>query len=259
MKNILRILIVALFVNFAYADKLSTIKNRGFIVVGITENYKPLNFLNRNKQRVGFEIELLEYIAREINVQIKYKRILATDIIPLIQNNQIDIAMGHIIHDRASDLKIDFSITYLYDGQGIIGKKNNKAKTYKAFQGKKIAALSQNDRSGEIFETIEPLAEVKYFNSEKAMLNALYSGQVSGITTDYLKLLNMLKGNTSKLQLIGDNFTVKPYAIALAQNESGLRDAINISIQSFVSSKKYNRLYKKWFVKIPLKTPELWL
>src|SRR6476619_7482701 len=47
-------------------DTLAQIKQRGTIIVGIKNDYKPWGFLNPSGQIVGLEIDLVDDIAKKI-------------------------------------------------------------------------------------------------------------------------------------------------------------------------------------------------
>jgi len=256
-KIIINIMLLMAFINHSYADKLSDIKEKGYITVGIQNELKPFNYLNRSGSRVGFDIDLVKFIAKELNVKVKFKTMNFEDLLSAINKNKIDIAISSILHKISRDKDVDFSITYLYDGQSLMSNEKSKLTSYKDLEGKKVAALKSSN-SGKVFEVIQPLCEVVYFKSEKLMLKALKDKEVDAVTHDYTALLNTIKRSDNNFKIIGKSFTIKPYAIALKENESNLRDEVNFAIQNAVKTLEFEKIHKKWFRKAPNKNPILW-
>ena len=83
MNKIIRILVVSLSV-FLFVfilsyklnntrDTVQKIKERGEILVGTTGDYQPMSYLNpKTTTYVGFDIELIEDLAKDLNVKVKY-------------------------------------------------------------------------------------------------------------------------------------------------------------------------------------------
>ena len=54
-------------------DTVQKIKERGEIFVGTTGDYQPMSYFNpQTKTYVGFDVELIEDLAKDLNVKIKY-------------------------------------------------------------------------------------------------------------------------------------------------------------------------------------------
>ena len=256
-KIVFMIVSIVYFSVYLQANKLADIQKNKVIVVGIEEEFEPFNFISRTGKRIGFDIDMMQYIAKELGVKVIYKPMMFADIIPSVVNGKINVAIAAIMHKREREHNVDFSITYMYDGQAILAKKKDKYINYKSFAGKSLGSI-YGHTSGKVFEAISPLSSIVYFYNLTEMLVALDAGVIDAITTDESVLDNIVKKNKKKYKIIGKKFTVQPYAIVLPENESKLRDAINFAIQKSVKTKEYAKIYKKWFKKSPSKNPVLW-
>ena len=260
MKTKFMYIIFSILISFTSvnANKLDDIKKSGLLTVGIENELAPFSYLNRSGKRIGFDIDIIEYIAKNLNVKIKYVILPSSELINSVKNSSVDVSISAITHKKTKEQNIDFSLTYLFDGQSIIAKKSSKAENYKSFDTKNVGAVLGNN-DGKIFKVISPLSNIVYFNNLPELKEALLNGVVDAATAEESVLYNMLIKNKNKFKMIGKKFTIKPYGIVLPENESKLRDAINLSIQKLVKEKVYNKIYNKWFHKNPSKRPVLWL
>lgn len=259
IKNYLRlsVLLVLLTSSSLSADKLSSIKQSGQIKVGINYNNKPFSFLNRNKRLIGFDIDLMRLIAKELNVKIKFKEITSKkQVINSLIGGRLDVVTS-MLHNSKSEKYIDFSISYFYDGQALLAKTSSVKTSYKDYETGRVGNI-ENSISGKVFEIIQPVSELVFYKNMNDMKNALLRGQVEVITDNYSKLSLLAKTSNSKLKIIGKPFTIQPIGFAIKENESNFRDALNLAIQKLVKDGEYDKLYTQWFKEPAKRRPILW-
>jgi polar amino acid transport system substrate-binding protein len=247
-------LVIVLFISFGltslFADKLSEIQKKGTLTIGIQNDFEHLSFKGRAGEVIGFNIDFAEYIAKELKVKYKFKSgINKANIVKNINNNNIDIAIAPITHTTKLDKKVDFSISYFYNGQTLLIGKRDNAKDYKDFSSKKVATV--DSKRGATFNVINPLSEIVKYSSYSKATSALKAKKVAAITGDYATLSRLETRNKTKLKLISKPFTVEPYGILLRENQSNLRDELNRIIQKSLKTGEYQKIYKKWFSKAP--------
>ncbi|NQY94042.1 MAG: transporter substrate-binding domain-containing protein, partial [Campylobacteraceae bacterium] len=134
-------IIFLLFSNILNADKLADIKKAGLMVAGIKYDFKPFGFINKSGSIVGFDVDLLKYIANRMNVGIKFKQVTSKTRIPMIVSGEIDIAAASMTHKHKRDHVIDFSISYFFDGQAMLVRSDEKETSYRGFENRKVAVI----------------------------------------------------------------------------------------------------------------------
>jgi polar amino acid transport system substrate-binding protein len=231
------------FTNLSYADKLTDIQRSGVLKAGVKKN-------------VGFDIDLIKYIASQLNVKLKLIPIVDTKANSIFKND-VDVLIASVTHKIKRDKNIDFSISYFFDGQSILAKSNSIATNLKYYNKKKVGALT-NSLSGKIFKALVPNSEIIYLKNIVELKKALYNGKIECITSNYAFLSKIANKSNKKLKLIGKPFTIEPYGIGLKENESNLRDELNFAIQKAVKTGEYTKIYKKWFNTKPRRMPVLW-
>lgn len=257
-RNILLAIITSSFiVSLLSADKLEEIKQRGFIKAGIKYDFEPFGFINKNKEVVGFDIDLLKYIADDLGVDIKFEQVTSKTRIPMVQKGQVDIVAASMTHKVSRDEKIDFSISYFFDGQSFLVRKNLKIREPEDLAGKKIGAI-QGATSGQNLKNRVPNAKIVYFQEYPQALEVLKKGKIDGITTDLVWCNVQAKQSKGTFKVAGGTISLEPYGMGVPENESNFLDAVNFSLQNSVKDGSYKQLYEKWFGKEPEILPELW-
>ena len=256
-KTLTSLVAIAMLSGAAYADKLSDIKDAGVLKAGVKYDFKPFGFVNEYGKVVGFDIDLLKYIAKDLGVKVKFQQVTSKTRIPLVAGGQIDIAAASMTHKVMRDDTIDFTISYFFDGQSMLVRKNETAKSAKDFAGRKVGAI-QGATSGENFKKASPKAKIVYYQEYPQAVSALMRGKIDAVTTDLVWCSTQAADSHGKLKVTGGTLSVEPYGMGIAENESNFRDAVNFAIQDAVKDGTYAKLYKKWFGENPKVLPEVW-
>ena len=95
---------------------LDRIKQRGFIRVGYFRDDLPYSFHNNDGKLVGFDIEIMNQLAIDLNVEIEFVRIFHDQAKPLLASGYLDITSGvPVIPDNMAQ----FTLTMPYSTQNI--------------------------------------------------------------------------------------------------------------------------------------------
>jgi len=256
-KTLTSLVAIVMLSGIASADRLADVKNSGILKAGVKYDFKPFGFVNEENKVVGFDIDLLKYIAKDLGVKIKFQQVTSKTRIPLVASGQIDIAAASMTHKVKRDDTIDFTVSYFFDGQSILVRKSQNTKTVKGFAGKKVGAI-QGATSGDNFKKLSPKAKIIYFQEYPQAVMALKKGKIDAVTTDLVWCSIQAKDSKGKLKVIGGTIADEPYGMGIPENESNFRDAVNFAIQNSVKDGSYIKLYKKWFGEKPKKIPEVW-
>lgn len=256
-KSLIALVAVGVLGSSALADKLEDVKSAGVLNAGVKYDFKPFGYVNENGKVVGFDIDLLKYISKKLGVKVKFQQVTSKTRIPLVAAGTIDIAAASMTHKVQRDDSIDFTISYFFDGQSMLVRKDCKKRSAKGFAGMKVGAI-QGATSGENFKKVQPKAKIVYFQEYPQAIMALRKGKIDAITTDLVWCSTQAKDSKGKLKVTGGTISNEPYGMGVPENESNFRDAINFAIQDAVRDGSYQKLYKKWFGEMPKQLPEVW-
>jgi len=238
------------------ANRPEDVKNAGVLKAGVKHDYEPFGYKNKDGKVVGFDIDLLEYIAKKLGVKLVTQRVTSKNRIELVANDTIDIAAASMTHKVNRDTNIDFTISYFFDGQTVLTRQTIKTRKIRGFLGKKVGAIEGASR-GPNFKKHVPKARMVYYKSYDEALKDIKNGKLDGMTTDSVWCITQAKHDLS-LKVIDEKISFETYGMGVPENESNLRDAINFAIQDAVKDGTYAKLYKKWFGENPKVLPEVW-
>ncbi len=222
------------------------------VKAGITNKGKPFGFINADNEWVGFDMDMAKEIAKRLDVTFEPVVVNNKTRISFVQTNppKVDMVLSNMTHKRVRDEKIDFSITYFFDGQKFLAK-TGTIKEPKDLVGKKIGSMQGTTSIVNAKAYMKKLgdnaAKVTGYQNEVEMFEALRSGRVQAITTDSTLLIALAAKEPGKYELVGEFISDEPYGVGLPQNDSAWRDIINFTIQDIWKDGTYMKIYNKWF------------
>lgn len=242
-----------LFITTLFGDKLLEVKDSGVLKVGVKYDFKPFGFI-QDGELVGFDIDLVKYIANDMGVDIEFSQVTSKNRIDKLVDEEVDLVAASMTHkvDREDD--IDFTMSYFYDGQSFLVRKNAKFKSKLAFLGKKVGYI-EGSSSGETLKKIIPKVRLIKLKSYEEGLSVLKKGLIDAITTDLVWCSTAANDSGGRFKVTGGTISVEPYGMGVPENESNYRDRINLAIQKSVKDGTYLYLYQKWFNEKPQKLP----
>ncbi|MBD3840553.1 MAG: transporter substrate-binding domain-containing protein [Campylobacterales bacterium] len=257
LKRLLILILFILCTSQLFADKLKDIKTSGILKAGVKYDFEPFGFLDESNNVVGFDIDLLKYIGNQLNVKVEFIKVTSKNRIELLEKGAVDIVAASMTHKVSRDATIDFSISYFFDGQSFLARKNSKKRNAEGFNGKYVGAI-EGSTSGENLRKIAPKAQVIYFAEYSDAIKALKEGKIDAITTDLVWCTTQANKSEGVFKVIDDVISFEPYGMGLPENESNFRDQINLLIQEAVKDGSYAKYYQKWFKEDPKRLPEVW-
>ncbi len=222
------------------------------VKAGISNKGKPFGFINAENDWVGFDVDVAKEIAKRIGAKFEPVVVNNKTRISFVQTNppKVDMVLSNMTHKRVRDEKIDFSITYFFDGQKFLAK-TGVVKESKDLAGKKIGSMQGTTSIVNAKAYLEKLGDtdpqVTGYQNEVEMFEALRSGRVQAISTDSTLLIALAAKEPGVYELVGEFISDEPYGIGLPQDDSAWRDTINFTLQDMWKDGKYMEIYDKWF------------
>jgi polar amino acid transport system substrate-binding protein len=222
------------------------------VKAGITNKGKPFGFINAENEWVGFDMDVAKEIAKRVGATFEPVVVNNKTRISFVQTNppKVDMVLSNMTHKRVRDEKIDFSITYFFDGQKFLAKVG-EVKESKDLAGKKIGSMQGTTSIVNAKAYLEKLGDtdpqVTGYQNEVEMFEALRSGRVQAISTDSTLLIALAAKEPGTYELVGEFISDEPYGIGLPQDDSAWRDTINFTLQDMWKDGTYMEIYNKWF------------
>ena len=121
---------------------LDRIKERGKLVVGVKQDYRPWGFLDENGNIVGLEIDLAKDVAERLDVEIELVPVVASNRMEFLQQGKIDLiiaTMGDTEQRREVVGMIEPA--YYAGGTNVLAPKAAGLSSWQDLQGKDVCAI----------------------------------------------------------------------------------------------------------------------
>jgi polar amino acid transport system substrate-binding protein len=200
---------------------LDVVKKRGAIIAGMRNDFPPAAYINQQGQWVGFEIDLMDYIAKKAGVKVQREQVTSRTRIPMLVNGNIDVIMAVMNPTRERAEVIDFTQPYFLGGQALLVRKDSGVKSIDDMAGKKVGSVQgSQDPAG--VTAFQPKAEIVYFQEYPQAFLALKQGRIDAMSTTDLTLNAFAKEDPSFV-VIEPPFKPDPWVLGVRYNDSKWR------------------------------------
>jgi polar amino acid transport system substrate-binding protein len=229
-------------------DTLQQVKAANVLRVGVKADTPPFGF-KRGGELAGFDIDLAYALAQELGIKdVAFVTVTSADRIQKLNAGEVDCLIASMTITRAREHEVDFTIPYFMDGQALLVKADAPIRSYQDLAGRKVGAV-RGSTSGSNMQQVAPDCQVVQLGGFPDLLKALDAGSVDAITSDSLILTALMRnsGKADAYRIAGDRFSTEPYGIALRQNQSPWRDAVNEAVQKLWENGRWQLIYDTWF------------
>jgi polar amino acid transport system substrate-binding protein len=229
-------------------DTLQQVKAANVLRVGVKADTPPFGF-KRGGELAGFDIDLAYALAQELGIKdVAFVTVTSADRIQKLNAGEVDCLIASMTITRAREHEVDFTIPYFMDGQALLVKADAPIRSYQDLAGRKVGAV-RGSTSASNMQQVAPDCQVVQLGGFPDLLKALDAGSVDAITSDSLILTALMRnsGKADAYRIAGDRFSTEPYGIALRQNQSPWRDAVNEAVQKLWENGRWQLIYDTWF------------
>jgi polar amino acid transport system substrate-binding protein len=131
----------------ATAATLAEIQARGYLVVAVKDNLRPLGFRDEAGELVGLEIDLAHRLAEELlgdRSAIVFQPVSNPERLSLVMDGSVDMAIARVTVTDTRARLVDFSTPYYLDGTGFITR-NPAIRTVDDLADTAVAVLYGSD------------------------------------------------------------------------------------------------------------------
>ena len=253
----------------AQAGTLDKIKKSGVITMGYLAGSVPFSSKNEMGQPQGYSVDLCREIASGISEQLKMPAIETRWVELTIQNRleavrsgKVDIECSTTTWTLSRQAEVDFSLITFVDGGSILTPVQSDIANLADFKGKRIAVITGTTtekvlRSSLASRSIN--AEVVTVQTRAAGLQMLDQRKVDGFASDRTTLIGVVLATQTRgaFKLLGEDFSVEPYALALPRGDADFRLAVNRVLARLYRTGEISKIYNQWLG--PLGAPSLLL
>ncbi|MDQ1048533.1 ABC transporter substrate-binding protein [Streptomyces sp. V4I2] len=251
------------------ADKLpKEIRDAGVIKVGSDIAYAPVEFKDSSGKTVGIDPDLAAAMGKQLGVTFEFENGTFDTLITGLRSDRYDIAMSAMTDtkDRQEGVDsdtgkkvgegVDF-VDYFTAGVSIYTKKGDDQgiKSWSDLCGKKIVVqrgtVSEDLAKAEAKKcTGGKTISIEAFDNDQQAQTRLRAGGADAGSSDFPVAAYAVKtsGGGNDFQLVGEQVEAAPYGIAVAKNDTQLRDALKAALDAIIANGEYDKIITKWGV-----------
>ncbi|MDJ0916490.1 MAG: transporter substrate-binding domain-containing protein [Woeseiaceae bacterium] len=234
----------------AFADVLDDIVERGSIRIGVSE-FVPWTMKDADGQLQGFEIDVGRKIAADIGVTAQFVVYDWIDIIPALQNGEIDLIAAGMAITPERALKVNFSRPIAVSGVGL---------ALNAQLTENLQALSELNRpevkisvvkgtlADSVARTLFDRASIQTFGDNEKAEEMLLENRAEAYVANMPAIVFMVLRNTEKVSIpINEPLVASSEALAVKKGEQELLNFLDAWVTARTSDKWLLTTRDYWF------------
>ncbi|MFC4077419.1 basic amino acid ABC transporter substrate-binding protein [Salinithrix halophila] len=222
------------------------------IKVATDAAYPPFEKQEGNGKITGFDIEVIEAIAKAEGMKVSVKHTGWDPLFEAIKRGKMDVGISAMTITDERKKQFDFSDPYFEAKQLILVPKDSKVKSLKDLKGKKIGVQSATTGAEVVkkaFGTTYP--GLKGYDDTPGAIDDLANGRVdavvadNGVVQDYVK--RKLKGQFKTVE--DQSFEPEHYGIIVKKGNKELLGKINSGLKKIKKDGTLEKIRNKYFGK----------
>lgn len=236
------------------ADHLASIKDAGKIVVGTSADYPPFEFVDEAGVTTGFDVELMNEIAKRMGVTVEWVDMPFDSLIAAVQEGKIDASIAAFNYDPERDESVDFTDAYYTteDSFTVLEGFSGDLSDPMSLANYIVGAQSGTVQDGWITDNLVTpglLPEDNYFRYERVDQAALdlQAGRIEVLMADYVPaqaVVNQFGGMTIVYKGV---LSTGPLNIVVPEGDTGLQEEFNRVLKELQDEGFVAQLAVKYF------------
>lgn len=223
------------------------------LVVLTSSGYEPYEMIDTDGSLTGFDIELMEALAEELDIVIEWKDVNFDGIIASLQSGQYEVAIAGISPTEERDEVIDFSTVYYNSTSGLenylIFDTEDGYTSLSDLSGLVVGAqlgTIQADLLTELSTTYNFTVELRTQNAQ--LVEEVKIGTIDALVLESLVADSILDANDTLSKIKLEESTDSLYGNAIAFSEGSEYQALfNEALQTLEDNGTLQALIDKWF------------
>ncbi|MBC8123103.1 MAG: transporter substrate-binding domain-containing protein [Gemmatimonadaceae bacterium] len=218
----------------AAASPLETIQQRGYLIVAVKDNLKPLSFQDQQGNLSGFEIDLAHALASALfndERAVKFVPVLNQERLSVLKDDRADLVIANWSITIPRARTVDFSIPYLQTSLGILLRQDSSTDSLGDLENSRLAVVADSS-SHQALRLWLPESGLVPVRSYVEGYEALIRGEVSGFAADNTVLSGWLQNHTG-YRLLPSTLDGAGLAIGMPRGlaTGRLRDWVNAQLE----------------------------
>jgi len=230
---------------------LDRIQQRGELIVGTMGSMPPLNMTSKDGEIFGLEPDLAQMLAGAMNVKVRFVTKPFNELLPALQNGEVDMVMSGMAITPKRNLKVAFVGPYFISGKAFLTKVKNIAYADEARDvnnpNTKIVTLKDSTSQAFAEEFLDKTTLFTTGTYDEAV-DMVLQDKVHAMIADYpICVVSVFRYPDAGLLSVVTQLTYEPIGIALPANDPLLINWTQNTLNNIEGSGQLDELKLKWF------------
>jgi len=229
------------------------IRATGRLVVGVNVPYAPNEFRDAYGELVGFDVDLMNAVARVLGLSPDYRETTFEAIIPSVQSGAFNLGMSSVTDTKAREQAVDF-VNYFEAGTLWAQRPGGTVEPGNACGlrvGVALGVLQETEeipaKSAACVAAGQPPIEKVVFASQDDVTDALRTGDVDAMSADSPVTGFAIKLSGGGLEAAGEVFDSAPYGWPVEKG-SPLAESLRQALEQVMKTGEYRTIATMWGV-----------
>jgi serine/threonine protein kinase len=229
------------------------IRKTGRLVIGVNVPYAPNEFKNSAGEIVGFDVDLMNAVAKTLGLTPDYRETAFESILPSVSGGSFNVGVSSLTDTKDREASVDF-VTY-YQAGTLWAQQAGSTVDPDAACGLKVgvtyASIQDTEqvpaKSDQCVATgVSPIDKAVYTRQDD-LTAALIAGEVEAMAADSPATGFAIKLSGGKLEPAGEIFETAPYGWPVAKG-SGLAESLRRALEHLMATGEYKTIATLWGV-----------
>lgn len=239
----------------AGSPDVQSIKTRGRLIVGVSQDGYLTGYLNAAGQEEGFDIDIARQVELALfgttdDAHIQFTPVTLDQRISDLQNHSVDIVVDTMTITCERAQKVDFSTVYYEASQRMLVLKNQAGKPMYSeladLKPSQRVCVQRGSTSATSILSKPNHPQLYVVQDASDCLVALQQNEADAVATDDT-LLAGLKVQDGNTVVTGHAIEQEPYGIAVSQDTPSLARYVNGVLEDIRGNGTWTAIYDRWF------------
>ncbi len=218
------------------------------ITVGTDATWPPMEFVNEDKELVGYDIDLMNAIADAAGFEVEFQNTAWDGIFAGLGTGEYDAVISSVTITEDRQQTMDFSEPYINAGQVLIVQQSTTGvETLEDLVGERVGAQIGTTGAFEVGNVDG--VELSTYDELGLAIEDLANGRIAGVVADTPIAADYVLQNdeySDALKIVGEPFTEEFYGIAVEKGNDEVLALINEGLAKVKEEGIPAQLEDKW-------------
>ena len=222
------------------------------IVNGIDANFPPFAYIDQTGKAAGFDVEAMDWIAREMGFEVEHTPIDWDGIITSLLTKKIDVIASGMSITEARAQQVNFSIPYWKIEQVFVAKNDSALTVDDVLKGSKALGVQQGTSEAKWLKEEAGKQgwnfDLRYYSSAPLAVEDVLNGRIAAAAMDDAPARDA--ASKKPVKILGTfGMHSEEFGYAVRKGDDELLAKVNAGLKKLMASPYWDELAKKYDLK----------